>query len=177
MSERPRDQGSPRNRPRDRPWFREPYVWLVIALPASAVIAGFVTLHLAVRSYDGPVVDDYYQQGLAINRDLRRDRAARDLDIRGELRLDREARRMRLSLAGVERFEPPATVRVRLLHATRSGVDRELIMPAAASGTYEAALPALAPGRWHLHVETERWRVSGQFRAPHAAGASLRGGG
>ena len=31
-----------------RPWHREPMVWLTIAIPALTVVAGFVTLWLAM---------------------------------------------------------------------------------------------------------------------------------
>ncbi len=51
-------------------WYREPYVWLLIAIPACAVVAGFVTLALAIATDDGLVVDDYYWQGKQINRVL-----------------------------------------------------------------------------------------------------------
>ena len=53
-----------------RPWFREPWVWLLIALPASAVLGGMVTIWIAVDSDDGLVVDDYYKRGLEINKKL-----------------------------------------------------------------------------------------------------------
>ena len=59
-----------------RPWYREPFVWLLIAIPLTAVIVGFVGLALAIRSDDGMVEDDYYRQGMAINRMLDRDKAA-----------------------------------------------------------------------------------------------------
>lgn len=29
------------------PWYREPYVWLVISIPATAVVVGLITLALA----------------------------------------------------------------------------------------------------------------------------------
>ena len=39
-------------------WYRVPFVWLVIALPLTAVIASFITLGLAISSDDGVVEDD-----------------------------------------------------------------------------------------------------------------------
>ena len=39
-----------------RPWWREPYVWLVIGGPLVVVIASFVTLGLALRHPD-PVIE------------------------------------------------------------------------------------------------------------------------
>ena len=37
-----------------RPWYREPMMWLVIALPASSVVAGLTTLMLALRGPADP---------------------------------------------------------------------------------------------------------------------------
>jgi hypothetical protein len=39
-----------------RPWYRHPMVWLVIAPPLGAVIAGFLTLFL-VLTHPDPVLD------------------------------------------------------------------------------------------------------------------------
>ena len=40
---------------RASPWYREPLVWLVLAIPAAAVLAGAVILVL--RTPTGPVSD------------------------------------------------------------------------------------------------------------------------
>ncbi|MBK6357531.1 MAG: FixH family protein [Betaproteobacteria bacterium] len=39
---------------------------MLIAGPATVVVAGFITLWMAVVSDDGLVTDDYYKQGLAV---------------------------------------------------------------------------------------------------------------
>lgn len=59
-----------------KPWHKEHYVWLIIFFPMLAVIAGIVITILAVQSNDSLVVDDYYKQGLEINRVLERDQSA-----------------------------------------------------------------------------------------------------
>ena len=41
-----------------RPWHREPWPWFIIGLLATAVIASFVTLWIALRHPDTQVVDD-----------------------------------------------------------------------------------------------------------------------
>ncbi|TXD16493.1 FixH family protein [Extensimonas vulgaris] len=53
-----------------RPWWRFGYVWLLIAGPVIVIIAGFVTLWLAVHNPDPVIDEDYYQHGLEINRSL-----------------------------------------------------------------------------------------------------------
>lgn len=39
-----------------RPWYREPYVWLVLGGPLAVILASMVTLYLAVQGAD-PVLD------------------------------------------------------------------------------------------------------------------------
>lgn len=52
------------------PWWKFGHVWLVIAGPAVVVVAGFVTLYLALRFPDPVITEDYYRQGLEINQTL-----------------------------------------------------------------------------------------------------------
>lgn len=52
------------------PWWKFPLVWMVIAGPAAVVVAGFITLWLAIRTPDPVVAGDYYRQGININQTL-----------------------------------------------------------------------------------------------------------
>jgi len=56
--------------PAPLPWWKFGHVWLVIAGPAIVVVAGFVTLYLAVRFPDPVITEDYYRKGLEINQTL-----------------------------------------------------------------------------------------------------------
>ena len=69
------------------PWYRQPWPWFLISLPAAAIIGCIVTTVLAVRSADG-VVADYYQRGLSINNELARTRRARGLEANAALPID-----------------------------------------------------------------------------------------
>ncbi len=42
--------------PTSKPWYREPWPWFLISLPAAAVIAGLTTVWIAANSADGLVV-------------------------------------------------------------------------------------------------------------------------
>jgi hypothetical protein len=57
------------------PWWKYPLVWMVIAGPAAVVVAGFVTLWLAIRTPDPVVTGDYYRRGIEINQTLARDKS------------------------------------------------------------------------------------------------------
>ena len=56
-------QNTSENADHNQPWYRQFWPWFIIALPASAVIASFFTLWLAISNPDHLVVDeDEYQQ-------------------------------------------------------------------------------------------------------------------
>jgi uncharacterized protein len=49
-----------------RPWWKEFYVWMVIAGPLSAVIACAITAVYILRGPDALVSEDYYREGIAL---------------------------------------------------------------------------------------------------------------
>lgn len=58
-----------------KPWFKYPLLWLVFFFPVAAVVAGLITLTIAIKTDDGVMVDNYYQKGKEINQVLARDKA------------------------------------------------------------------------------------------------------
>ena len=56
--------------PHSGPWWKHGYMWLVVGGPLVVVVAGFVTLWLAIRTPDPVVAEDYYRRGVEINQRL-----------------------------------------------------------------------------------------------------------
>jgi uncharacterized protein len=138
-----------------KPWYREPWPWLLMSGPAAVLVAGAVTTWIAFASADGLVAEDYYKQGLGINRVLAREETARKLAISASVSLEKELLRVKLSGAA------PEALFVHLVHATRAGYDQRLRLAPAGEGAYEAALPPLPAGRWRIAIEDPRasWRI------------------
>ncbi len=147
------------NQPDKQSWFREPYVWLLLLFPLLAIIGGIITTWLAFSSDDGLVVDDYYKRGLEINRTLERDRAAQGYDLKAIIHTTEDDRKIRIILQGNELFAPPEQITLRLLHPTRGGHDRKLLLEHSGNGTYHGDLPVLIKGNWHVLIEARDWRV------------------
>jgi hypothetical protein len=139
-----------------RRWYHEPWPWLLMSGPAAVLVAGGVTAWIAFSSADGLVADDYYRQGLAVNRVLAKEDEARRLGISAEVRIG--AGEIAVRLAG----EHPPALFVRLAHATRAGLDVRLRLAPGADGAYRAELAPLAPGRWQIVIEDARgsWRIT-----------------
>ena len=53
-----------------RPWYKEFYVWMVIAGPASAVLACAVTAVYILQGPDAVVSENYYKEGLALAKEV-----------------------------------------------------------------------------------------------------------
>ena len=146
-------------------WYREPYVWLLIAIPLSSVLVGMTMLVLATRSDDGLVADDYYRRGLQINQDLARDRIAGQLGLNARLSFDSGTLRLQLHAADPS-FQFPAQLRLRFSHATRKGRDVQLVLNARAEAAYDAPAPKLSAGRWYLEVAAADWRLTSALSVP-----------
>ena len=138
-----------------RPWYREPWPWLLMSGPAAVLVAGAATAWIAFASADGLVAEDYYKQGMGINRRLAREQAARQRGISAAVRLQQASIRVELQGAA------PEALFVHLAHATRAGHDLRLRLVPGADGVYAAELPPLPAGRWRAAIEDARgaWRI------------------
>src|SRR5690606_8128646 len=114
-----------------RPWYREPWPWILMAEPAAAVVAGAGTVGLAVASYDGLVVEDYYKEGLAVNQRLARVQAAETLGIEGSLVIASADGGPVEARLRAERGALPPAVTLALSHPTRAGLDQQVHLAAA----------------------------------------------
>jgi len=145
-------------------WYRQPLVWMLIVIPGSAVVAGFYTLYLAIVSFDGMVVDDYYKQGKEINLVLERDQKAGALGLAADARFDQGAKLVKLVLtAGDRQFKFPQRLKLSFLHSTRAGNDQQIALIMEKPGHYRGSLPALVPGRWDVLLEDMQWRLVGNL--------------
>lgn len=61
-----------------QPWWKYGYVWYIITGPTLVIIAGFITLYLAMTRPDPVIDDNYYRNGIEINKrlDAKRDSLA-----------------------------------------------------------------------------------------------------
>lgn len=146
-----------------QPWYRQFWPWFLIALPATVVVAAFATLFIANRHADDLVVDEYYKDGLAINRRLEKNERAGELGISVQLQLHHNE-----ILASTSGPVQDAQLRLRLSHPLESSRDLELTLSRYADGEYSAQLPAVVEPRWHWTLDAGQdsgWRLDGSLTA------------
>lgn len=142
------------------PWYRHRWPWLLMAGPAIVVVAGFITLYLAVSGSDGLVVDDYYKQGRAINHTLHRDDVARRAALSATVTVDQVNDRVEVALKRANRTSVSDALTLSLIHATRSGFDHVVSLQPT-EDHYVGRLPALPVGKWNVLLEDRQktWRL------------------
>lgn len=150
-----------------KPWFKYPLLWLVIFFPASAVVAGLITLAIAIKTDDGVVVDDYYRKGKGINLVLTRDKHAAKLGLNGHADYDPKNRQVIISIRSSLGMLSPENIRLQLLHTTRGKIDVDEELSITQQGNYFLTLPqALAQGGWIVQISTPAWRIHGKIAVP-----------
>lgn len=155
------------------PWYRHRWPWILMAGPAAVVIAGAVTIWLAVESNDGLVTEDYYKKGLAINQSLAKSEQAGALGLSAQLRI--AADRVDVILRSERAAPLPGRIVVALSHPTRAGMDQNMVLNATGAGRYGGELATLAAGRWQVTVtdHAQSWRLSGTVRVPDETDITL----
>jgi len=144
----------------NQPWYKQWMVWMVIAPPLTAVIAGIITINIAIESDDGLVVDDYYKEGLGINQSLQRDQLARDLDLKATVFIDNLSLKLRF-----EKAMNDQSLSLHFIHPTQSQRDIELTVQRFTEDAYQVALPQMLNGNWNVLLEPidKSWRISGRI--------------
>lgn len=135
-----------------KPWYKQLWPWLIISLPASAVIAGLSTLYIAIENQDALVKDNWYKDGKAINQRYEQDRLATSLGLRAEIRVDQIAGDLNLSLSGRSDFQPPEKLFLELFHPTLAPNDQKIILRRIKDFSYHGNLQQTLRGKRHVSI-------------------------
>lgn len=157
------------------PWYREPWPWLLMAGPFAVLVAGALTGYLAFTSNDGLVADDYYKEGLTINRTIKRRDAALVAGLTGKL--NHSGGKLELRLASNSALVMPPAIQLHITHPTRAAEDLLVNLsrlPAAEKsdnryvGTIDESRLTHTPN-WKLSLETPDWRLQGRLSSGQAS--------
>ncbi len=145
-----------------------PVLWLAIGVPAATVLASALTLFVAYRGADPELPAQYVTEGAPLDADLAQAQRAREQGV--TLQFDLSAGdRLRIEYRSAAGLPNPEYLRLRLTHATRPELDRDIRVGREAGRTdaYTAAMPPLERGHWLVQAEESgRWRLRGEIDAP-----------
>lgn len=156
----------------ERPWYRQFWVWFVIAIPALAVIFSLQFVYIAVTHQDPVVRDDWYEDGKAVNKNFARGDAALRMGLSARIALDAETGEVALTLSAREPIQAD-TLTLDLVHATRQELDQRLVLHRLVDNEYRGQLVRRLDGVFQIELATPQWRLAGTRRLPAGEGFSL----
>jgi len=150
-------------------WYKQGWPWFIISIPLAAVAFGILMLVVVEEHPDDLVVDDYYKDGMAINKQIARDNNATRRGIIVSLATANDK--------GVKfRFNhvTDAAVAFNLYHIVDRSKDKRLVLyPESEAGTYGTSDGSLADvfhsrGIWYVEFEGSNgnWRLRGRIETP-----------
>lgn len=156
-----------------RPWWKEPMVWLVAGLPATAVVAGVATFFIATHDPDVLVDKDYRKEGMTVV-DVGVAALERAVALGLSARLTRSGDQLMLRMEGKGL---PDTLLLELRHAAKAERDRTITFTRSAGDLYNAPWHDLGAGKRQLSLEPQdrSWRLAGEWQEPFSEETRLRG--
>lgn len=150
-----------------RSGWRNPVLWLMLALPLGTVVAGLWTLKIAagVSAVDSAPEPVKRTAQIQVS-DLTADEAAARLALSAQLQWSPE--RLRVIAAGLTADEP--VLQLDFVHPTESSLDRRVDLHADGQGgwrTQDNAVTTIDPAiAWHIRLSPPdgRWRLVGRLR-------------
>lgn len=151
-------------------WYRHAWPWVLMAIPFAAVLFGVFMVVMASVFPDDLVADDYYRDGMAINRHLAMDENAKALDIRASATA-LEGDTVAFVIAGAR----DSAVLMNLYHVTDRARDTSLVLYPETGHVYRSAHPLPIaidePGIWYVELigADDNWRLRERVVTPMAA--------
>jgi len=145
-----------------------PVLWLVIGLPALAVVASFASLGIAILHGDKELPASYHWEGKGLEGDEARIAEAARLGLTAQVQADAVAGRCTVQL-------PEAAgdaIRLDLTHPTETAADRHFVLQReGGSSQYGGACPPLPTAHWWVQVgdPAGTWLLRGRAKGALAA--------
>jgi hypothetical protein len=152
-------------------WYHHFWPWFIILLLVYVAITGGITMWLAFTNDDSLVNDNYYREGLAINRVIAQDQYAEKLSLSAQLSIKQQNGHVSLTLHPSNIDDDK--LQLRFIHKIQAKKDFSIVLQAVGESRYEGLLETPLRNRWYLRLEplgnaapgaekTALWRLNGE---------------
>ncbi len=151
------------------PWYKQPWLWFILAPLIAVVIYGSFFLYLAITTSDGIVKDDYYKKARGYFVDTTKAQKAIDLNISGTLNIDNLTGDLMLHFTSNEGNQPEQLL-LDIVSPTHKKYDQSITLKLVpGSGAYTGNLKSAMKGKLFLMLEPEdaSWRLRTESYPPY----------
>ena len=162
-----------------KPWYRQFWPWFIIALPASAVIAGFTTLWIAIQTTDSLVLVPEQGVKAEADRQVAAARLASELGLAAAVEIDLATGAVTAVMRSGDLAEAPSTLEFEMSHpafAERGQlITLNRAMPdAEGNPVWVGHFITVPEGRYYAVLKSADWRLSAEWNGD--AALTLRSG-
>lgn len=150
------------------PWYKQFWPWFLISIPLASIIGGISMIIISIDGADTLVDDNYYKEGLAINKQINKTNQAKKLGLVASLSITDE--KLSMNLSNHEKVNDNLTLFFR--HSTIDSRDFILKLQQTSEGNYFALLNEKQmknlEGKWYITLEpfSKDWLLNGDWRLP-----------
>lgn len=134
----------------ERPWYLEPWVWLVIGLPLASVVGGITTLFIAISEPPDLVPGHWKKDGKAIVQLFEAEQASIDMKLNATTKF--------LGNNVVITLNQPVedtALQVHFIHPTRGENDQVTTLHKIGVNEYSGILPPLVDGNYRVVLDSD----------------------
>jgi hypothetical protein len=152
------------------PWYKQPWLWFILAPVIASVISGSTFLYLSIVSADGIVKDDYYQVAKGLEIDGSRAARAHALNLTADLLIDDVTGDIGLTLHGKVADELNE-LELEIIHPIHEKYDQSALLRRVPGSTrFTGSLQAaLHSGKRYLVLQPhdDSWSLRAEAQPPY----------
>ncbi|MCO4756864.1 MAG: FixH family protein [Oceanospirillaceae bacterium] len=147
------------------PWYKQPWLWFILAPLIAVFIYGFAFLYISIVTHDGIVKDDYYKQARGYHVDDTRQQYTRELGLEGDLKFDLLTGDVVVQLKG-DLSPLPEFLTLGIIHPTHKNYDQTLTLRhQPGTPNYLGSLKGRILGKRYMTLTPadETWRLRAEI--------------
>ncbi len=151
------------------PWYKQPWLWFILAPIIAVVIYGTFFLYLSIVTHDGIVKDDMYKVARGHFVDKSQSQAAKELGVEGSLALDNETGDLMLHFKSAQ-ADKPAYLNLSIVHPTHQQYDQIILLKQVpGTSAFTGSLKNSLKGKRYLILEDDSasWNLRAEIHPPY----------
>jgi len=151
------------------PWYRQFWPWFIMALPASAVVAGLYTVWIAMQTTDSLVVRSDSGMNVVTEQNTAAELEARRLGLSAMVAINPETGAVIVTMSSTTNVELPVLLQLRMRHPTMASRDATIELPRAmpnsrGDATWAGHFVKPPAGRYFMTLSSgTTWRLSTEW--------------
>lgn len=149
-----------------RVWYREPWLWMVLAPLIAVVFSSATMVSIAIKSADDVVSDDYYKEGRLLAQEFTSEDYAKSLNLLGDVTFDWVTHEVLLRLNQNMSFDK---ITLLVSHPAKAKFDQQLVLSKVSPNLYRSDIDTTLAGRWYLRLsaykKSDQRKIDGSEKA------------